>query len=92
MNLSDPLPELHRSCLDGQPAKTRRLLEAGASSNQQDSLDRTALHLAVIKRNVALIKLLMKYKADPDIPDEDFSCPIHYACAIGDLHFTSLKY
>eukprot|EP01084_Bolivina_argentea_P208208 355072_1 len=47
------------------------LLSQGANPNQYDLVDNTPLHLAVLKNNKSIIRLLIQYGADPLIKNEN---------------------
>jgi ankyrin repeat protein len=53
------------------------------NNNIQDSQGRTALHLAVLKDHVDFVCQLLMHDADPNIRDEIFSTPLHYAAQKG---------
>jgi ankyrin repeat protein len=68
---------------------TRILLEAGANPNvvgvnaaraqlAKQSFGTAPLHAAAMQRNVQLMELLLKYKADPNLADESGRAPLHY--------------
>ena len=75
--------ELHEACTQGQLRQAKHLLESGTSSNQLDGQGRTPLHVACRGTDVALIRLLLKHQADPDVTDDDWNCALHLACANG---------
>lgn len=54
----------------GHERIARRLVEAGANVNLKSKDGQTALVLAVGRNSVELVELLLKAKADPDIPDK----------------------
>ncbi len=88
---ADQVHSLHQACLEGQPAKVRKLLTSGSDPNEQDRLDRCGLHIACQKMNVAILNLLLQYKADAEIPNEEFQLPIHVSCASGMSIFMPLQ-
>lgn len=49
------------------------------------SMHRTALHLAVLNNNEAMIHLLLAFGANPNSVDVDFCSPLHYAAEYGYL-------
>lgn len=57
-------------------AKAALLLEAGADPDRPDYLGQRALHYAVAGNNAALIKLLVKRRADINAPDETGNTPL----------------
>lgn len=60
------------------------LLEYGVDLNKQDDLDSsTALHYAVEKNNIELVKLLLENGADPNLKNEDDCTPVIIAAQEG---------
>ena len=51
---------IHDACLSGDMIRTRYLLEQGVDVNVLTSDGRTALHLATITQNVAIVTLLLR--------------------------------
>ena len=45
------------------------LLEGGAEKNMADNFGRTPLHVAARQGNLALLRLILKARADPDLGD-----------------------
>ena len=64
----------------------RDLLAKGANPNEYDSLGSTPLHDAAWNGDPDLVKLLLKYKADPNARHkESGSVPLHYAVLMNRL-------
>ena len=65
-----------------------QLIVAGAHVNGVDEAGRTALHFASMCNNVELAKLLVKYRADVNIPTKRARyVPLHAASACGYVDF-----
>lgn len=61
-----------------------RLLRQGADSNVTDSKKRTPLHIACIKGSSPMTRLLLHFKANPNVWDEQHEVtPMHYAAIVG---------
>ncbi|EXJ66015.1 uncharacterized protein A1O5_10992, partial [Cladophialophora psammophila CBS 110553] len=61
------------------------LLRHGANANSRHSNLPIALHIAARSGNESIVRLLLDYKADPDVVDEYGSTPLHYAAYMLDL-------
>ncbi len=71
---------LHLACIDNNNDAVEILLGAGANVNVIDSLNRTALHYAVINKNQALVKrLLSQLDIDYNLADANDLTPLDYA-------------
>lgn len=55
---------LHMAVCDGDAKLVNFILRLGANPDSRDSYERTALHLAILKRRPELIEVLLNYKAD----------------------------
>lgn len=61
-----------------------RLLVAKSDPMQKDSTGRTLFHKATIKnQGLEILKILHRFGADPNMPDQDFNTPLHYAAQKG---------
>ena len=56
------------------------LLQSGANVNAQDQSDMSALHYAVMEKELETTKLLLRYGADPFIEDEWGTDALKFAC------------
>lgn len=75
---------LHYAARYNNAAVARNLIAAKASLNSQSTDDKvTPLFLATQKGHVKMTKLLLKHKADPDIPERDGAVPLHMAAYHG---------
>jgi hypothetical protein len=61
------------------------LLEADADPNVQDENGTTLLHQAVEARNLEIVKLLLVFKANPNLINKDGLTPLDLAEKIGDM-------
>ena len=69
-----------QSCELGKLQNVKILLENGLDVNRQNELGETPLHIAISQNNVDLIKLLLKYEPDTNIPRyKDKLTVINYA-------------
>ncbi|KAJ8664773.1 hypothetical protein QAD02_006435 [Eretmocerus hayati] len=75
---------LHLAAKDGKVDSMEILLKHGAEVNSGSSngviyaaLGTTALHLAAARRDVAMIELLFKFDADPNVMDTQGDTPLH---------------
>lgn len=61
-----------------------RLLRDGADANSTDTKQRSALHYACIKASGPMTRLLLHFKANPNVWDEQHNItPLHYAAISG---------
>ena len=63
----------------GYPSEVESLLEGGADVNQRNSIGQTALHAAIGWSGFELSEILLRYKADPNLKDNDGKTPLDYA-------------
>lgn len=61
------------------PESIKWLVKNKANINLQDNNEQTALHLRVINNDINIANLLLKYKADANIPDNNNLPPLSYA-------------
>jgi ankyrin repeat protein len=77
---------LQNAANDGRLSAAAVLIEAGANVNfLGGSLDRSALHYAGYRNNLAMTELLLDSGADPNIAALDGERPLHTAAFAGDL-------
>ena len=67
---------LHRACCSSCLEAATALLENGADVNAQGNARETPLHLA---DNIAMVRLLLLYGADPRKADRNGMTPLHFA-------------
>ena len=65
------LTPLHIAVRNCNPAITDRLLEAGADVNSRNKIDHTPLHVAVSTKSIEMARLLLLWKADPNVITKD---------------------
>lgn len=83
---SDGNRALDLSCLNGDAATTRVLLEHGANPNLRNKSGSTPLHDAALRGNRELIELLLQHGAEVNAVDSDSrSTPLDFAASIGRL-------
>uniref|UniRef100_A0ABD2XBX9 Ankyrin repeat domain-containing protein 54 n=1 Tax=Trichogramma kaykai TaxID=54128 RepID=A0ABD2XBX9_9HYME len=73
---------LHGACMAGQLHSVARFLEQGVDANL-DTYTCSPLHIAARYRREAIVKILLKHKANPNKPDREQSTPLHalaYPC------------
>jgi len=86
---------LHWATMKGHGAVVQTLVESGSSLNLVDIQGRTPLHLAVATLGICrgfeekrfcrdMIRYFLENAANPDVGDENGTCPIHLAAEIGD--------
>jgi len=81
-------PSLIAALSSGRPGKNKilkLLLESGADVGQRGLNDWTALHYAIIQRDLEAVKVLLDYGADPDLKTriDHYTTPIEDAKAFG---------
>jgi hypothetical protein len=75
---------LHFACTGAHLEIAEMLLEAGCSPNLRNKQGHTPLHYAVRANNGDLVRLLMRFGADPDIATlTTKNTPLHRAAALG---------
>ncbi|XP_075245681.1 uncharacterized protein LOC142339499 isoform X4 [Convolutriloba macropyga] len=80
----DLLTPLHITAHCGHFETCKFVLERGASPDAKALNGYAALHIAVKKRRIRIILLLLReYNADPNIPNESGMTPLHVACFFG---------
>lgn len=76
----DSQAPLYEACLSGDVLAARALLKAGADVNDgEDVWGRTALHEAIDSQNLALVQVLLEYKADVTVKDKQLRDAISMA-------------
>jgi ankyrin repeat protein len=74
------------SCLNGDAATARFLLEHGANPNLRNKAGSTPLHDAALKGTREVIELLLGHAAEINARDrEDGATPLHFAASFGRL-------
>lgn len=58
----------------------QELLSNGADANYRNSENMNALHLAVLKKDVIMVKMVIKYVKNIDTRSNSGSTALHYAC------------
>ena len=81
-------PSLIAALSSGRPDKNeilKLLLKSGADVGQQGLNDWTALHYAIVQRDLEAVKILLDYGADPDLTTriDRYTTPIEDAEALG---------
>lgn len=72
-------------------SSTKWLLEHGANVNQvAKEGGRSALHYAIANEDMELVKLLLQYKADPNVVDSAQLSPFHYAVSNNSVEIAKL--
>ncbi|KAI0844320.1 ankyrin repeat-containing domain protein [Daldinia vernicosa] len=61
------------------------LLRRGGDCNYQDARSWTLLHYAVAAKNIEAARVLLKYNADPNIPNTDGVTPLFHCVATQDI-------
>lgn len=75
---------LHHACETGADSSIlEQLLERGADPNLRNDLGRTPLHLAVISRSLADVRVLLRRKIEVDSPDREGRTAIYEAMSGG---------
>jgi hypothetical protein len=62
---------LHLATIGNYPEIVQYFLEKGANVNKQNNYGDTALHIALKKRNMNIVKIIMNYKPALNIPNKD---------------------
>ncbi|KAJ3500626.1 hypothetical protein NMY22_g19201 [Coprinellus aureogranulatus] len=86
--LSESETAFQSACANGAPTSILELmLKKGADPNTQGTTCReTCLHMACCSKDRVgddVVSLLLKYGANPDLPDFNKMTPLHHACAYG---------
>lgn len=82
---------LMRAVNEDRPRIVRALLDKGrADVNRPGENGLTALHLAVLKKDPVVVRLLMAAGADPDITDDTGRTPVDFAKENNDLSMLDL--
>lgn len=66
------------------------LLNAGADANYKNTENMNALHLAVIKRDITMVKILIKYVKNIDARTNGGSTALHYAANFQSVEIVKL--
>ncbi|TQV72934.1 hypothetical protein FLL45_15830 [Aliikangiella marina] len=64
INLLPELSQLYLAVVSNDETKVKQLMQAGATVNQLDRYDRTPLNIAVVNKNLPIVKLLAQNKSD----------------------------
>jgi ankyrin repeat protein len=72
---------LHQAALRRKADLVTLFLEAGAPVDATEAANRTALHMAVERGDLAIVKLLLAKKAATAIRDRNGWTPLHHAAA-----------
>ncbi|KAG8177431.1 hypothetical protein JTE90_026216 [Oedothorax gibbosus] len=67
-------------------SETEKFLEEGAVVNVKNRDNVTPLHFASWKGYDDIVKILLKYKANPNVTGKSGSTPLHYACRYNHLN------
>ena len=71
--------------VDNDLAAAKRALQKGADVNHKGGMDRSMLYYAVNQGNMAMVDLLLSYKPDVNVLDEEGFGPLHEAMAKGHI-------
>ena len=67
------------------------ILAAGVDKNHRSDSGGSALHMAVLQRNINVLKLLLEYGFDPNVKDtKDGYTPLHVAVAANNIEAARL--
>ncbi|KAI9841120.1 MAG: hypothetical protein M1838_003695 [Thelocarpon superellum] len=79
-----PLPPLHWAAEEGHESIVEEVLERGANINARAGrFNCTALHFALVNRQIAVAELLLKRGASTEVAAADDRRPLHYVCVDG---------
>jgi ankyrin repeat protein len=82
--------DLRLAARDGNTEKIHGLLAQGVNIDGKDESGWTALREAVFQENVAVVKLLLNNKADPNLRDyQDGSTALHWAARTGNTEIVA---
>ena len=85
---------LHWAAKQGYPKVVEALLIAGVDPDKKDDiLEYTALHFAAVNgeaSRVEVAKVLLKWKADPNVQDYDGGTPLHIAANRGHAEMVTI--
>lgn len=71
--------------VDNDLAAAKRALQKGAEVDHKGGMDRSMLYYAVNHGNMAMVDLLLSYKPDVNVLDEEGFGPLHEAMAKGHM-------
>ena len=77
---------LHLSIIHNRPEVTMQIIGLAPSGewlNQTNNLQQTPLHIAVLTRQVAVVRRLVCAGASVDVRDQTGNTPLHSACCLG---------
>ena len=74
-----------RNCEEEGPVDLNELKYLLMAEDNTDEFDTSALHLACVGNNAAIIKLLIAYNVPVNGTDKDGATPLHWACSKGNL-------
>jgi ankyrin repeat protein len=81
---------LHGSARYGVFSIVEELMEIGINPNLLDSKNQTALHHAVLAKDIKMTELLLAHGADVNIPTKTGITPLHFAARNKDIDMTAL--
>jgi ankyrin repeat protein len=81
---------LVRPALTGDVASARVLLDAGEDPNGTDRKKRSALELAVLKRQAGMVQLLLERGANPNIVGPYHKTPLQHAVGRGSAEIAGM--
>lgn len=82
---------LYAACEQGNTANVAKALESGANVNYVLPFwNHSVLHRSVFKRNIDVVKMLLRAGAHVDAVSADLSTPLHLAAAGGDVALVEL--
>lgn len=68
----------------------QELLSNGANVNYKNDMEMNALHLVVLKKDITIVKMLLKYIKNINAKSNKGSTALHYACSFQLIEITKL--
>ena len=70
----------------GNANRVEKILEFGVNLNKvEDTIGQSALHIAIERKNLQIVKLLLQHNADPNLIDKLWKSPLHIAVKNGHI-------